>query len=131
MFASLDAARAELDAWVVSYNTERPHQSLKMQTPAERFAVSRSSPQPPLDTSALAQDRSGDDWISRSVSVNGTISVSNQVFSVGKHRHGAIIDVHVRQDLLEVWDGMDLVKTVLRTSQGVIRKKKAEQHHKH
>ena len=131
MFVSLDAARAELDAWVVSYNTERPHQSLKMQTPAERFAVSRSSPQPPLDTSALTQDRSGDDWISRSVSVNGTISVSNQVFSVGKHRHGAIIDVHVRQDLLEVWDGMDLVKTVLRTSQGVIRKKKAEQHHKH
>ena len=29
------------------------------------------------------------------------------------------------------WDGMELVKTVLRTSKGVVRKKKAEYHHRH
>ena len=131
MFASLAVAQSELDAWVVSYNAERPHQSLKMQTPAERFATQRDDAQPPLDTTAMAQDRSGDDWINRSVSVNGVISVSNQVFSVGKHRYGTIVDVRVREDLLEVWDGMELVKTVLRTSKGVVRKKKAEYHHWH
>jgi transposase InsO family protein len=132
MFASLQAAQAALDAWVASYNTDRPHQSLGMQTPDERFTAGRDElPRPRLDTSALGQDRSGDDWISRSVSANGTISVSNQVLSVGKHRGGSIVDVRVRDELLEVWDGMELVKTVLRTSEGVVRKKKAEYHHRH
>jgi transposase InsO family protein len=127
MFTSLATAQGELDDWVVSYNTDRPHQSLKGQTPAERFHANHD-PLLPVDTAALAQDRSGDDWISRSVSVNGVISVSNQAFSVGKHRYGSIVDVRVRQDLLEVWDGMELVKTVLRTTKGVIRKKRAENH---
>jgi len=132
IFDDLHRAQAELDAWVASYNTDRPHQSLKMQTPAERFAArSQDAARPPLDATALVQDRSGDDWISRSVSVNGVISVSNQVFSVGKHRYGTIVDVRVREDLLEVWDGMELVKTVLRTSKGVVRKKRAEYHHWH
>jgi transposase InsO family protein len=132
LFASLDDAQAALDAWVLSYNTERPHQSLAMHTPAERFgAGGRNPPQPPLDTRALDQDRTGDDWIARNVSANGTISVSNQVFSVGKHRGGRTIDVRVREELLEAWDGMELIKTVLRTSKGVVRKKKAEYHQQH
>jgi transposase InsO family protein len=132
MFASLDEAQGELDAWVVSYNTDRPHQSLKMATPAERFYAGRDpTPRPPLDTRAFDQDRSGDDWVSRTVSVNGTISVSNQVFSVGKHRGGATIDVRVTEGLLEAWDGMELLKTVLRASKGVVRKKKAEIHTPH
>jgi hypothetical protein len=82
----------------------------------------------PLDTSALHQDRSGDDWVARTVSVNGTICVSSQVFSVGKHRGGHIIDVRVREQTLQAWDGAELLKTVLRTSKGVVRKKKAEYH---
>ena len=131
LFSSLEPAQAALDAWVLSYNTDRPHQSLGMRTPAERFTTSGEDlPGPPLDTQALDRDRSGDDWVSRSVSTNGTISVSNQVFSVGKHRAGSIIDVRVRQELLEAWDGMELIKTVLRTSKGVVRKKKAEYHHR-
>jgi transposase InsO family protein len=132
IFDDLDAAQAELDGWVHSYNTDRPHQSLKMATPAERFsAVGDSTPPIPLDTGAYDQDRSGHDWVSRTVSVNGTICVSNQVFSVGKHRGGRIIDVRVREELLEAWDAAELVKTVLRTSKGVVRKKKAEYHQWH
>ncbi len=42
------------------------------------------------------EDRSGDDWVSRVVSAVGVITVSNQVFSVGKHRAGEVVDVHVR-----------------------------------
>ena len=130
MFDDLASAQGELDAWVAVYNTERPHQSLKMATPAERFyARPQPPPEPPLDARALAEDRSGDDWVCRVVSVNGTVSLSNQVFSVGKHRGGSTIDIHVRDQLLEVWDGMELLKTVLRTSKGVVRKKKAEYHH--
>jgi len=132
VFEDLNTAQSELDAWVAEYNTERPHQSLKMATPAERFGAGPGpTPTLPLDTGAYDQDRSGDDWVSRTVSVNGTICVSNQVFSVGKHRGGHIIDVRVRQELLEAWDGAELVKTVLRSSKGVVRKKKAEYHQWH
>jgi transposase InsO family protein len=132
VFSSLETAQAELDGWVVSYNTDRPHQSLKMATPSERFFANRDeSPRPPLDTRVYDEDRSGDDWVARTVSINGTISVSNQVFSVGKHRGGHVIDVRVREELLEAWDGAELLKTVLRTSKGVVRKKKAEYHQSH
>jgi len=129
VFPSLAAAQVELDAWVQAYNTDRPHQALGMATPAERFGPRELLPQPALDRSALDHDRSGDDWVSRTVSVNGTVSVSNQVFSVGKHRGGATIDIRVTGELLEAWHGMELLKTVLRTSEGVVRKKRAETHH--
>jgi transposase InsO family protein len=36
-FESMEAAQAAIDAWVVEYNTRRPHQSLEMACPAERF----------------------------------------------------------------------------------------------
>lgn len=132
IFASLESAQKELDAWVGEYNSDRPHQSLKMQVPAERFFATRSTtPTPSLDVSAFAEDRTGDSWVSRTVSLNGTISVSNQVFSVGKHRGARTIDVRVTEELLEVWDEAELLKTVLRTTKGVIRKKRAEIHPSH
>lgn len=37
-FASLAAAQAAVDAWRVEYNTRRPHQSLNMATPAQKFS---------------------------------------------------------------------------------------------
>ena len=37
VFTSLAAAQAELDEWVVDYNTRRPHQALGMAVPADRF----------------------------------------------------------------------------------------------
>jgi hypothetical protein len=129
VFSALDVAQAELDAWVADYNTNRPHQSLKMATPLERFSI-RTDPSPvvSLDDSALAEDRTGDDWVSRRVSASGTISLSNQVISIGKHRAGSIVDVKVSEGLLEAWCGTELVKTVLRTSKGVVRKKRLEIH---
>jgi transposase InsO family protein len=130
VFSSVDAAQRELDAWIVTYNTERPHQSLKMATPADRFYERRDDiPTPALDLKAL-EDRSGDDWVSRTISVNGIISVSNQVFSCGKQRSGHLVDVHVLDTLMQVWDGNELIKTVERATKGEVRKKKAEPHRK-
>jgi transposase InsO family protein len=128
VFPSLEVAQRELDEWITSYNTERPHQGLKMATPASRFYARRDDvPTPPLDLQALA-DRGGDDWVSRTISVNGIISISNQVFSCGKQRSGHLVDVHVLDTLLQVWDGNELIKTVPRTTKGEVRKKKAEPH---
>lgn len=116
----------------MDYNTNRPHQSLKMATPAERFFNNRveSVPVVALDKRAFDEDRSGEDWISRFVSKNGTISVQNQLLNVGMHRGGFFVDVHVNEHTLEVWQEKELLKTVLRTSKGVVRKKQAEQHQK-
>ena len=130
IFSSLEVAQRELDHWINDYNTKRPHQSLKMATPAERFYAPRDRVDGPLlDLSAL-DDRSGDDWVCRTISINGIISISNQVISVGKHRSGHLVDVHVLDQLIQVWDGNERLKTVERTTKGEIRKKKAEPHRK-
>jgi len=57
VFADLEAAQAALDAWVEEYNSLRPHQSLGMVTPAERFRPSpttRCIPRRSPSTSASA-----------------------------------------------------------------------------
>src|SRR3954449_2609073 len=38
-FADIPAAQAAVDTWVVEYNTRRPHQSLDMAYPVQRFAT--------------------------------------------------------------------------------------------
>jgi transposase InsO family protein len=129
IFTSLATAQHALDEWVEDYNTNRPHQSLRMATPAERFFDrTPTGPELAADLRTLTDDRTGDDWIARTVSSVGTISVSHQVLSVGRHRGGSIVDVHVREELLDVWSGNELLKTVLRQSRGEVRKKKAETH---
>jgi transposase InsO family protein len=130
IFPSLPIAQKELDTWVNDYNTDRPHQGIGMATPAQRFSTkaAAATPELPPDLRALTEDRSGDDWITRTVASTGVISVAWQVFSVGKHRSGEIVEVRVTETLLEVWSGNELIKTVLRTSKGGIRKKRAEAH---
>lgn len=113
-------------AAIVEYNTDRPHQAIGRCTPAERFATRATDPGSALDLSALDQRRTGDDWISHRVASNGVISVSWQQFSVGKHHSGEQVDVHVTDRLLEVWSGNELIKTLVRTSGGESRKKRAE-----
>ena len=46
VFATLAAAQAELDEWVVDYNTSRPHQALGMATPASGSCATEPRPSP-------------------------------------------------------------------------------------
>lgn len=125
VFPTLSAAQAELDDWVHGYNHDRPHQALGMDTPAQRFLTAATVERiPALD--ALNQDRTGDRWVSRLVASNGIISVSWQQISVGAHRAGHRVDVHVADRVLQIWDGAELLKTVQRTSSGEVRRKKAQ-----
>jgi len=123
VFEDLPSAQHELDRWVASYNTERPHSALAMATPASRFT--RIDPGRPADDSALVDERSGDGWISRRITTNGVISVAWQQISCGKHRAGRQVDVHVQDATLQIWDGDELLKTVLRTNGKEVRKKHA------
>ena len=124
-FTSLHDLQEKLDVWVREYNTERPHQQLGMETPLERFSRRTLATNLPLDASS-AIDRSGDEWVNRTVASNGVIAVSGQVFSAGKHRAGHIVDVKVTESTLEVWDGNEFLKAVLRTTKGGVRKKRAQ-----
>ena len=124
-FATLGQAQQRVDAWIVEYNTDRPHQALGRRTPAEVFATADPDPGPPLRLDAVNPPRDGEDWVSRRVASNGVISLAWQQISVGKHRGGEIVDVHVADRLLEIWSGNDLIKTVARTTEGGIRKKRA------
>lgn len=130
VFADVVSAQQELDAWVASYNHERPHQSKDMRTPADVFTTSKAAlslvPDREADASALSPlDRSGNDWIARRVSNVGVVCVAWQQISVGRHRAGRSVDIHVGEELLHVWDGPDLLKTVLRDNKKEVRKKKA------
>jgi transposase InsO family protein len=123
-FTSLKVAQQALDEWVNYYNTARPHQSLDMATPAQRFTPADPGPSSSA-TPAPAADRSGDDWVSRRVCSNGIVCVSWQQVCIGRHHAGARCDVHVDGDLLRFWIGDQLVKTAARTSRGEVRNKRA------
>ena len=122
-FANLKTAQQALDEWVTYYNTARPHQSLNMTTPAQRFSASSSAPGP-TPTTADA-DRGGQDWVSRRVTTNGVVSVAWQQVCVGAHHAGARCDIHVDGDLLRFYIGDDLVKTAARTNRNEVRNKRA------
>jgi transposase InsO family protein len=121
-FADLEEAQGELDAWVKSYNTQRPHQSLAMATPANRFIAEASRT---ADTSAMGTERSGEEWISRKITTNGVISVAWQEISCGIHRAGRRVDIHLQGPVMQIFDGDELLKTVLRTNGKEVRKKHA------
>lgn len=123
-FANLTAAQHALDEWVADYNNVRPHQALKMATPAQRFDAGALAPSR-SNSPAAAADRSGEHWVSRRVSANGVVCVSWQQVSVGAHRAGSRCDVQVEPELLRFWIGDELVKTAARTSRGEVRNKRA------
>jgi hypothetical protein len=112
---------AALDDWVAEYNKARPHQSIGMLTPAERFAMRGETNEVVLDEPPADPLSS----LTRKVARNGIISVSGQVFSVGAALAHKLVTVHVDDDLLHVWCGGARVRTVLRTTRGEVRKKRA------
>jgi transposase InsO family protein len=125
VFASAEQAQAELDAWVEDYNTARPHQSLEMATPAERFRllpVSTDAASVPVDA---AEDHAGQ-WVLRRVASNGIVSVDNQMFSVGNAYKAELVDVFVDETTIQVWSKNHLIKTVARQRSGHVRKIRAD-----
>jgi transposase InsO family protein len=123
VFRNLKTAQEALDEWVSYYNTQRPHQSLADATPESRFHVGDDQPQHRLTP---RPERNGEQWVSRRVASNGLVSVGYQQVSVGKHFGGSACDVLVTDGLLQFWVGNELLKTVVRTSKGNVRKLHAD-----
>ncbi len=125
VFASIDEAQAELDAWVVDYNTVRPHQALEMATPADRFRlapISKDEASIPVDQ---GEDHRGQ-WVLRRVGSNGMVSVDNQLFSVTNAFRGELIDVFVDDTVIQAWSKNHLIRTVARERSGPVRKLRAD-----
>jgi transposase InsO family protein len=125
VFASLEQAQTEIDAWVSDYNSNRPHQALEMATPAERFRLTPLAREPVCVPVDAAEDHAGQ-WVLRRVASNGVVSVDNQLFSVANAFKGALVDVFVDQTTIQVWSKNHLIKTVARQRSGPVRKVRAD-----
>jgi transposase InsO family protein len=86
VFDDIADAQAQLDAWVVTYNEDRPHQSIGNVPPARRFELraitaENSRPKPTLaDSDTTASMPAG---AARRVSRKGTVSFGAASYAVG------------------------------------------------
>lgn len=130
VFDDLTHAQAELDAWVSDYNTSRPHQALDMATPVERFQQPTPATVTPLripaDNPAPPGHGRGDGvWVARRASAIGVVSVNWQQVALGQAAAGRNVDVWVTDQVLQFFDGDQLLRTQQRTHRGEVRKKRA------
>ena len=128
VFTDLAAAQAEFDAWVDDYNTNRPHQGIGMEIPAQRFQRGDLAPVTPLrattDARPAASRRDGT-WVARRASAVGVVCVHWQQVCLGVAAAGHNIDVWVTSDVMQFFDGDRLLRTEKRATTGEIRKKRA------
>ena len=110
IFESLEAAQEAIDAWVREYNSEREHQSLGNRPPAERFALARSErlepPSTPQRGASAPTPR-----LMRRVRSNGTVSLMNCKYHVGRYLAGQNVEVVYKDGLVEIFSDSVLVAT--------------------
>ena len=97
VFASIDDAQAQLDAWVHIYNFERPHQSIGMAVPWDRFRLAVTDQVAPTPVVVVAVVEVTAPTATRRVSAKGTIS-----FAAASYRAGVWL---AGQDVTVICDG--------------------------
>ena len=130
VFKDLAVAQAELDEWVVDYNTNRPHQALEMATPTQRFLHEEPAPVAPLrtpsTTSRPTETRTDGIWITRRASAVGVVCVNWQQVCLGVAAAGRPIDVWVTDQVMQFYDGDQLLRTEQRKTPGEVRVKRSQ-----
>jgi hypothetical protein len=136
-FASLAEAQAAVDTWRAEYNTTRPHQSLDMASPADRFRpappsdlpvwlpadltpVPEPAPErtPPSPANASTVPDSGEvRWpdaveVDRVVPASGNLQVAGQQFWLGPHRAGQPVTLWIDTTTVHVALAGEHLKTV-------------------
>jgi transposase InsO family protein len=113
--SSIEQAQQALDAWVASYNTERPHQAIGDHPPAERFAL--ASPThvvevaDEVESEAKQPSRPRPPGISRWVDQKGSIALNSFKYRVGPTFAGEPVEVVVQAGLVEILHKGVLVAT--------------------
>lgn len=137
-FATLTAAQEAVDGWRVEYNTTRPHQSLGMTVPADRFGPGAPRAGLPLwvppalvttngggsqgpgadpstvpdDTGVVVPERVGAVELERAVPPSGILTIGRQQFWFGPHRAGEVITFWVDSTTVHLSSNGRYLKTV-------------------
>jgi len=108
LFATIGDLQAALDAWVIEYNTTRPHQSCGGRPPAERFGLadrsvipddSAAASAPAAPAAVSAQRPAG---VSRWVNAAGKISLAGFSYHVGATYAGEPVEAVVADGLVDI-----------------------------
>jgi transposase InsO family protein len=110
VFASIDDAQAQLDAWVHHYNHERPHQSIGRVPPIERFRLATGRPGPTEVVEAEPPDIATP-VTTRRVSAKGTISFAAASYKAGVWLAGQTVEVVCDRALVQLHHRGVLVAT--------------------
>jgi hypothetical protein len=116
VFDSIEDAQAQLDVWVRYYNFERPHQSLGMAVPWDRFKLANITAATPVSAEPQADPAAAmAPYATRRVTRKGTISFAAAHYKVGVwlagqdvqivcdgglvqlHHRGVLIATHARR----------------------------------
>ena len=118
-FASIDDAQAQLDAWVKTYNFERPHQSLGMAVPWDRFRLVQATPVELDEGGVDTEPHPPVPTVTRRVGRNGSISFAAASYRaavwlagenvtvvcddglVHLHHRGVLIATHARKHRID------------------------------
>lgn len=109
VFDSITDAQAQLDEWVRHYNHDRPHQSLGMVPPYERFRLAGDRP-------AAKEPGTGDADLSgpvttRRVGAGGTISFATARYKAGTWLAGQTVEVVSEAGLVKLFHRGELIAT--------------------
>jgi hypothetical protein len=115
--AGIEDLQAALDAWVVQYNTARPHQSIGGRPPCERFTLAARPErpvaivEPPVPGPVKGGVRPRPGGVSRWVDGSGKISLARFRYFVGASFAGQPVEVVVTDGLVEILHAGVLVAT--------------------
>jgi transposase InsO family protein len=102
VFASIEDAQAQLDAWVHHYNYERPHQSLGGVAPIERFQLAAPRQKPATPLTAPETVVALGPVTTRRVSTKGTIGFATVSYKVGVWLAGQTVEVTCEGGLVQI-----------------------------
>jgi hypothetical protein len=107
LFATIGELQEALDAWVMEYNTARPHQSCGGRPPAERFrlaqrAVAADDGAVSTPAAAPARPAKRPAGVSRWVNATGKISLGGFSYRVGGSYAGEPVEVVAAGGLVDI-----------------------------
>jgi transposase InsO family protein len=118
VFDSIGHAQAGLDGWVRHYNYERPHQSLGMVPPWQRFQLAGERPKMATTTNtasptstSVTSSMSSDPVTTRRVSANGTISFATAKYKAARWLAGQNVEVVCDAGLVKLFHRGELIAT--------------------
>jgi hypothetical protein len=105
VFSSIQDAQAQLDEWVAHYNHDRPHQSIGMVAPNERFALAQPAPSQSVEPAPEPVPASPEATVpsaTRRVGRGGLISFAGASYRAGVWLAGQEVDLVCEGGLVHV-----------------------------